>query len=208
MPDSADYREIERARATRFETLELVDGLDQEQIDFAAEEGSWSLGQVLDHLIKTDGLYFKNIHRLVARKKAGKTPFIYRGISSVMSMPKPLRLVAPLFEVPFAVPNSLLPSALRHKVGANRKLPLKAPDAFIPRADRPIAELREDLHKLIDDLDLLEKEDMDLRKLYYYNPVLGLATVPGAIEFLAVHEERHQGQLREILSSPEFPRAA
>ena len=208
MPDSAGYREIERARATRFETLELVHGLDQDQIDFAADEKSWSLGQVLDHLLKVDGLYMKNIDRLVARKKAGKMPFVYRGINSVMPLPKPMRWVAPLFEIPFALPNSLIPSALRHKVSANRKLPLKAPDAFIPSAGRPIAELREDLRGMVDRLDRLESEDIDLRKLYYYNPVLGLATVPSAIEFVAVHEQRHQGQLREILSNPDLPRSA
>ena len=116
MADSvSDYRELERARAVRFETLEMVENLSQEQLD-AQEEDSWSLGQVLDHLIKVDAMYLKNIDTLVARKKAGKMPFIYRGIASVTPLPTPLRLVSTLFEIPFIVPNSLMPSAIRQSL--------------------------------------------------------------------------------------------
>ena len=162
----------------------------RDALDFSTDD-AWSLGEILDHLVKVDRVYLKNIDRLVARKKAGKMPFMYRGFADMVSLPKPLRKVAPLFELPMTLSNSLLPSAIRQSISANRSIPLKAPGILKPEKHRDGAALREDLRRLIDELDRLESKSFDLRKLYYYNPILGLVTVPGAVEFLAGHEKRH-----------------
>ena len=45
-------------------------------------------------------------------------------------------------------------------------------------------------------------------KLRYYNPLCGFTNLPGVLSFLASHERRHQGQMRDILASDQFPTGA
>lgn len=201
--------EIDEARATRFETLALLDGLDQQQCDYRPAPGKWSPGEVIDHLLKADAFYLRELEELLRRARAGRLPFLYRGVADLIDLPKPLHYVLPFAELPFAVANSFVPAPLRRAFIGERRLPLRSPDLMVPEADRTLDELRDGLHQLIDRLDVLEqKGGADLYRLRYYNPVVGLTNLPAAIKFLAHHEKRHQRQLRDLLSSEDFPQAA
>ena len=200
------YPEIDDARATRFDTLALIDGLDQEQIDYRPA-ARWSLSEVLDHLVKVDTIYLGELDRLVQRKLDGKLPFLYRPIGKWVKVPFFLRPVTYFAEAPVAFANTFLPSMVRQKIVSDRRFATKAPKAIRPVSRRPAEELREDLHAYVDRLDALEHQDeVDLRQLYYYNPIVGLTQVTGALRFVARHEKRHQEQIRDILSDSGFPR--
>ncbi|MEO1083380.1 MAG: DinB family protein [Acidobacteriota bacterium] len=201
--------EIDEARATRFETLALLDGLEQGQLDFRPTAGRWSAGEVLDHLLKADAFYLRELDELLRRADAGRVPFLYRGVADLIDVPKPIERMLPFAEIPFAMANSFFPAPLRRAIVAERRLPLRVPDVMAPQAGRSVAELKDGLHRLIDRLDGLEHgRHGDLYRLRYYNPVVGLTSLPSAVKFLANHEKRHQRQLRDVLSSADFPQAA
>ena len=200
------YPEIDDARATRFDTLALIDGLDQEQIEYRPP-ARWSLSEVLDHLVKVDVIYLGELERLMDRKRKGKLPFLYRPIDKWVKVPLPLRPMTYFAEMPVAFANTFLPSIVRHRLVGDRRFATKSPTAIQPEARRSLETLREELHAYVDRLDEIEHQtDLDLRKLYYYNPIVGLTHVTGALRFVARHEKRHQDQIRDILSSSGFPR--
>ena len=200
--------EIDEARATRFETLALLDGLTQEQVDYRPAPAKWSAGEIIDHLLKADAFYLRELEELLRRARSGRVPFLFRSVAEIVDIPRPLHYVLPFAEIPFAVANSFFPAPLRRAVIAERRLPLRSPELMAPETGRSVAELKDDLHGLIDRLDAMEQDGSDLYRLRYYNPVVGLTNLPSAIKFLANHEKRHQRQLRDLLSARGFPQAA
>jgi hypothetical protein len=41
--------------------------------------------------------------------------------------------------------------------------------------------------------------------MFVSHPLLGRNDVAGLLRFLALHEQRHQSQMKEIVSDPQFP---
>ncbi len=203
------YEQFEEAREIRRETLELVEGLDQKQSEFRPKADKWSVGEVLDHLIKLDGLIVRELEVAINQRRGG-LPFVYRGVADIdTTVPWLLRPVLPFFEVPFAVFNAVVPLSLRNAFTGNRDIPLQAPGVIRPRSRRPIGTLRAELGGTFDRLEQQQKDDpdIDLDGVYYYNPITGLNSVAGLYKFVSNHEQRHQKQLREILGDESFPSA-
>ena len=78
------------------------------------------------------------------------------------------------------------------------------------RPGRPSEDLRRELAGFDPWLEAFfsDNPDVDWVKLRYYNPLCGFTNLPGVLSFLASHERRHQGQIRDILTSKRFPTAA
>ncbi|MEM9594011.1 MAG: DinB family protein [Acidobacteriota bacterium] len=204
------YREYDDALATRHDTLSLVAGLSQEQADYRPAPGKWSVGEVLDHLLKTDEIVAKEIRVAIRRRRKG-APLVYRGISAFgVPIPKLLRPALPFFEVPFSVFNAAVPAGVRRAVTGNRRVPAEAPGILRPQAGRDLRILQQELRDAYRDYgaQVAGAADLDLRKLWYYNPIMGLSPLPSLFSFIANHERRHQGQLRDILATVTFPAAA
>ncbi len=207
---SKTYQEFEDARAVRVETLSLVEGLDQEQADFRPAEDGWSVGEVLDHLVKLDALIVRELEVTLDQRRSG-IPFVYRSLGDVdTTLPWVLRPILPFFEIPFSFFNAVFPQSLRRALTGNRGIPLPAPGVIKPRAGRPIAELCEELRSSYGVLERQQGDnpEYDLSNVYYYNSITGLNSVAGMYQFIANHEERHQGQLRDILGAACFPEVA
>lgn len=203
------YEEFDNARDIRRETLQLVEGLDQEQSEWRPASDKWSVGQVLDHLVKLDELIVRELEVAINQRRRG-LPFVYRGLADIdTTVPWVLRPVLPFFEVPFGVFNAVVPQSLRNAFTGNRNVPLQAPKVIEPRSGRPIESLRQDLEETFDELERQQNDDpdTDLDRVYYYNPITGLNSVSGLYKFVSNHEERHQKQLREILGDESFPQA-
>ena len=196
-------QELEEARATRFETLSIVADLDQEQSEHRPEPEKWSVGEVLDHLLKLDAFVVRELEMTLAQRRRG-LPLTYRSIADVdTTIPWVLRPVLPLIEVPFAFANAVFPQSLRRSILGSRRVPLQAPGILRPRFGRPIAALREELGKTFDVLEEQQAEspNVDPAAVYYYNPITGLNSVAGMYLFVSNHEKRHQGQLRDLVAT-------
>lgn len=199
---------LDTLRRTRRETVRLTDGLSQAQVDFSPGPDRWSVGEVLDHLIRIDRLFGDEYAELFRRGRRSGCAFRFRGLSqSGLSVPLVPQALLPLFDVPAAVLGVVVPRPVRQALLGNRAVPAQAPPPIRPRKGRPLADLRRDLQEAIETLEALlaANRDVRLESLYYYNPLIGFTDLPGILSFLASHESRHQGQLREILAAPGFP---
>ena len=197
-------------RDARARTLAMTDGLSQAQLDYAPARGRWSVGEVLDHLLLAEKMNREQFAELIALQKRGRRAELRRSFAdvnvSVAYLPKSL---LPFLEIPFTVLNLLIPVGAREAIMRNRVIPAQNPDAATPRRGRAAAELRRDLAASLGETLALFAADpgLDYRAMVVQHPLLGRNDVGALLRFLALHEERHQAQISEVMSAPQFPRA-
>jgi len=202
MPSEAPT--LDRVRRVRRETLRLTGDLDQERLDRRPSPRRWSVGEVLDHLILSDRFYRGDVERLFELARAGERPVLRRSFAdldpSILFFPKRL---LPLLEPPLAVMNLFMPRSLRDWIARNRLIPAQNPEISEPRPGRPAEELRHELAESLEETEAVfrDAEGLDLTAIEHYHPLLGKRDLAGLLDFIADHEERHQAQIREILST-------
>lgn len=203
--------ELDLLRSARAETLEMSARLSQNQADFAPAPGKWSAGEVLDHLLVAEKLSRGLISQLIDLEMGGKRPVISLGFrevnTSVAFIPRSL---LPFLDVPFTVLNLFVPPFVREAMMQFRIVPAQNPDIAVPRRGVSIAKLREALDSSCrQTAELLRANpSIDYRRLRYQHPLLGDNNVLNILRIVALHERRHQSQLRDILNARWFPKAA
>lgn len=201
---------LEMFRSTRVQTMAMVDGLTQVQIDHVPARGKWSVGEVLDHLILGQRLNLSYIAEVIGMKKAGQQPVLRLSFTdvdvSVGYIPKSL---LPALEAPFTVMNMFLPTTIRDFITSHRLVPAQNPRLTNPRRARPVDELRGELVSSLKEMEaLLESHaDFNYSEMVIQHPLLGNNNVPGLLRFLALHEQRHQSQINDIITTAQFPKS-
>ena len=205
-------RSFSSFRDTRHRTLELARGLTQEQMDHSVRSGKWSVGEVLDHLVRVDELFRDEYDELLRRwKKRRGGVSLHRSLADVgLELPLVPNALRPLFDVPAALAGVFVPRPVRQAIFANRAVPTRAPARIAPRAGRPAADLVGELTGFEAYLErfFADNPGVDWPSLRYYNPLCGFTNLPGILSFVASHERRHQAQIRDILAAEGFPGAA
>ncbi len=204
------YRELERFRTVRGETLKLAEGLSQQQLDFKPKPEIWSVGEVLDHLHRFDELFGSEIKELLRLKGQGKRPFIRRSLSDYgLSLPCFPDALLPFLEPPLLAVNLFVPESVRGAMFRSRAVPAKSPPLTAPEQGRAGEALRRELQDFPDSVDRMAEATggADLRELKFYQPLTGFTNAAGVLETLANHELRHQAQIRDVLAAPGFPAA-
>ena len=201
---------LEMFRSTRVQTMAMVDGLTQAQIDHVPARGKWSIGEVLDHLILGQRLNVCYIAEVIEMKKAGRQPVRKLNFSDVdVSVGYIPKSVLPVLETPFTILNMFVPTGVRDFMTRNRLVPAQNPNITTPRRGRSSADLHHDLVSSLKELrTLLESHaHLDFSEMMIMHPLLGANNVPGLVRFLALHEQRHQSQIDDVLKSPRFPKS-
>lgn len=202
--------ELERFRAARARTLALTGGLTQAQMDYAPAAGKWSVGEVADHLLLAEKIYRDQIAQLIELARAGREPVVYRPLAdlniSFAFLPKPL---LPFAELPLTVMSLFVPRAARELMMRYRIVPAQNPDAASPRRLRKAEELRAELSASLRETEsiLAAHPGLDYKALIVRHLLLGENNVPQLLRLAALHEERHQTQISEIMKNPGFPNA-
>lgn len=207
---SRAYPGIEVFRAVRRQTLALVDGRSQGQLDHRPAADAWSIGEVLEHLRLFDDQFLAEIEALLALAREGKRPFRRQGLTELgFRLPLVPQVFTPFFELPLTVANAILPERIRELFIRTRFVAAQAPPAAQPERGRPASALRSDLRSTLTRIDrlLADHPEIDFETLRLYQPLAGFKTAPGLLQFGANHELRHQAQIRDILASPGFPAA-
>ena len=195
-------------RSTRAATLQLCSGLTQAQSEFAAKSGTWSVGENLHHLIRTESFYRQTLAQLIERQKAGKRAVLQIGLkevnTSIAYIPKS---VLPLLEIPFTVFNMFVPNMVREAAFEYRLIPAQRPDVSKPAKGMSIESLRKDLKSSFEELSTLfyTNPSLDYRAMKVRHPIIGSHDALQILRVIALHEKRHQSQIRDILRSPNFP---
>lgn len=197
---------IERAfaefAAARGRSVAMAAPLTQAQLDFSPRPERWSAGQILDHLLRAEDLYRGEIGRLIDLARAGKRPYIRRTFSEINVSPLFVPdIFLPMFDAPFTLMNRLIPQAVRDFAIENPWLPMRNPTIATPHAGRPGAELRDELVSSLERTRMLlvSNAELDFDRMISEHPLMGVATVPQILSFLARHERRHQSQIEKSL---------
>jgi hypothetical protein len=203
--------QLDAFRQARLATLERVAPLSQQQLDFSPARRKWSVGEVMDHLVRVEATYRSEIAELIRLAESGQKPFLKRSFKdidvSIFHLPKAL---LPFLEIPFTISSRLMPRAVGAFVASSRAIPIQNPAAATPVAGRPAADLARDLRASLAAMEALfaAHPSLDYHQLIHQHPLFGVNDVTQLLEILTLHERRHQAQIAEILAAPAFPQAA
>jgi hypothetical protein len=194
--------------AARGRTVAIAAPLTQAQLEFSPRYGRWSVGEVLDHLLRAEDLYRGEVARLVELARAGRQPYLRRTFADVNVSPLYLPDVfLPMLDIPFSVMNRFIPQAVRDFAVEYPLLPMRNPTIATPRRARPGAALRDELMSSLERTRTLLASNADLpfEQMVSEHPLMGAANVPQIFAFLARHERRHHSQIEKVRSDARFP---
>jgi hypothetical protein len=194
--------------SVRGETRRLAEGLTQEQAEFAPAPRKWSVGEILDHLLLSEGIYREKFRQLIMLHKAGRTAVVRSSFgeidTSVLFIPKS---ILPLLNVPFSIFNLFVPPFVREIMTQYPLMPAQNPDSATPRKGRSVAELHSELESSLKETQALfeANPDLDYRRMRFSHPLLGDNHALQVLRILALHERRHQSQIRGVFKTNGFP---
>jgi hypothetical protein len=197
---------------TRAATLRMVCELPQHDMDWSPAPRQWSVGEILDHLIKSGELYRNEMVALVDLARRGKDAYIRKTVQEIDFAPAFLpKQLLPLVDVPFTVMTLFVPPFMRDMmIRSAAVMKGQSPEIARPRKGRLAAQLICELQASLDNTVNLLRENPDLPydQMRLQHPMLGVNNVPQLLRLTALHERRHQDQMRRILSQLRTPTRA
>jgi hypothetical protein len=179
---TALHAEFEAAKA---DARDLLAGLDDPAFNWRRMPGTWSMAECLDHLNLTGRKYLRALDRAIEAGRAkgllGAGPFRYGLLESwtVRAMDAP-----PMFRI-------------------------KAPKAFVPAPEAPLAESLASFLALQDEFQksLGRADGLDLRRVKARSPVSRHIkfSLGKAFAGIAAHQRRHLWQARQLRNADGFP---
>lgn len=175
---------IDGLEFAKSEVADIADGLSHGQFNWRAEEGSWSVGECIDHLYQT-GFH---LHRVMTEemdiaRKDGRTkegPFKYSFVGN------------------FFVKSAGVPKK-------TDKGKVSAPKLYLPGAEFDRDELIPKFVSLQDDLIAMTRaaDGLDLKRIKVTSPAVKIVRVSLGIwlKLLPNHQKRHFLQARRVLAS-------
>ncbi|MBM3814592.1 MAG: DinB family protein [Acidimicrobiia bacterium] len=165
----------------------LLNGLDQQQVNWSPAPGSWSIAQNLQHLNLTNKFFLANLEKVVAYgRAAGRLaggPYSYSLLSRWM-----LKIVQPPAKTKFKAPKSFQPQ---------QEIGLEALHATWTQSHDTLREL------------IQASNGLDLVGIKVASPVTSLLKYNLGMAFwiITAHDRRHLAQAREVRNHSAFPRA-
>ena len=186
----------------------LVDDLTQQQADFRRSAESWSIAQVISHLLLSDMLYREQMQRLIKLVSEGKPAAVEMTLkevnSSIAFIP---RDVMPAFEVPLKFFNMMTPRVVREAIFRYPVMPAGNPGISEPAKSAPIDALLADLHTSVAQTEALfaGQVPVNLKEMTVIHPLMGTNNAIELLSLMGAHEERHQRQIRGIQNDSRYP---
>jgi hypothetical protein len=167
--------------------------------------GTWSIAEVLDHLVQTEVAFRNYLRQALENARAGGKGKIRIGFREVDTRLRPL----PGSWMPMLTPvlfllHAVTPFSARLAVMRKPGLVLAAaPKVAEPLGERALVELRKDLAAEMHETAALFEGDLPeaLPQVRAVHPLYGSNSVAQVVRLMAAHEERHQYQLRAILKN-------
>lgn len=193
---------LEDFRETRRQTLTIVQPLSQKQFDSCPAPGTWSVGEVVEHLVLMEGVQRSNIEKLIRLKREGRRPFLRVSLDELdVGFPFVPKFLMPWLELPLSISTAFMMKPVLHFITRNRLIPATAPTKGRPRRGLPADELRENLKSSLERTSTMfeANADLDFRELSYQHAVLGISNALDVLAILTNHEKGHQSQIDAIL---------
>lgn len=180
----SEYRR--QLREARADAEKLVEGLTDAQFNWSPAPGRWSIAECLDHLNSGWLVLPKLDHKIASATEKG-----LRG------------------EGPYRHP--LLGRLYVRFVEPPPKIRFRAPKAYVPKPDQPLAAVAPRFFELQDELirRVLAADGLDLGEIRMSSPITRKfrMSLGQWFAFLAAHERRHLWQAWQVRNHPAFPAA-
>lgn len=176
---------ITSAKSIAVDAQKLFGGLSEAQLNWQPNQETWSVGECLEHLIKTNGEMLGAVE--------GHVNGTHRQT---------------IFEK-FAVGSGYFGNYVLKAVQPENKNKLKAPKVFRPTTSKVGAGIVE---KFVDNQDqvinlMQRSENLDLEKTIVTSPVASFITYSlfNAFKIVVTHERRHFRQAQNVMKLKDFP---
>lgn len=179
-------RLISALEAANRNATELAGGLSPQQLNWRSREDTWSIGQCLDHLRATNGVYLPAI----AASLTGRAP-------------NPVQEITPGWFGRWFLRNYIQPSPDTKRAHAPKKI---APRSEIaPNVLELFVASNEAFRELI-----YRARDFDVNRIRFRNPFVSVLrfTVGTGLEIVSQHQRRHLLQAERITKDVGFPARA
>ena len=189
-------------------TLRMAAGLTPEQAHYTPSRDKWSVAQILDHLLLTEGLYRAQLKRLLDMAREGKQLNIDISLGEVdLNLPFIPRALMPMMSTPLTVMNMFVPHAVRETLLRFPIMKAKNPKVAEPAPSKPIDVLRRELASSLAETGALFAGDLpdSASRVTASHPVFGRNTIAKILALMTAHEERHGGQIGGLLRHRGFP---
>ena len=170
---------FEYLQETKVGLNKSVDGLSEEQMIFKPDDESWSVAQVIEHIVAVEGA-LKSM--LEAKFEAGETPDLKADVKMT---------------------DDQVVALITDRTGKIKTQEQFQPSGKFSNADEAI-EAFNDQRENIDDW--LKGSDVDMRN-YVNDFPFGKIDAYQTVLFMAGHSARHTAQIEEVKSNPDFPQS-
>jgi hypothetical protein len=200
---------IEGFRSVRVVTSGLIADITQLQADFRPSPKSWSIAQIVGHLLLSERMYREQMQRLIALAREGKATNVELTLqqvnSSVAFIPRDMM---PALEIPLKVFNNFVPRVVREAMFRYPLIPASSPAISEPAKSAPIEALRADLVTSLAATEAPFRETLpaNLKSMTVTHPLMGTNNAIELLGLMGAHEERHQTQINAIKSNAGYPR--
>ncbi|MEQ1945940.1 MAG: DinB family protein [Bryobacteraceae bacterium] len=208
---SVRTNELRQYRNIRQKTLSMAEHLTEQQAAFRPSVSSWSAGEILDHLVKSQQLYQNQFEKLAAMAHRGERAVLYLDQNDIdFALPFVPKALMPLMATPLGLINAFVPSVVRETLIRNRVIPAGNPAASQPGEHLAIDAVRQSLRDTMDAQERFFEANPDLPydDMRVCHPAIGNNNVAALLRICFLHEQRHQDQLNDLLKHPHFPLAA
>lgn len=201
--------ELDKFRAVRRRTLEILASVTQDQAAWSPRGGVWSMLQIADHLLRSEELYREQFIRLIEMAREGKKTTINISLREVdASFSIIPREIVPIFEIPFRMISMFVPSVVRETIIRYPLVSAINPKVSDPRPGLNVETLREQMALGIDVTAAVFTPPLpkNLDEMKISHPILGNNNVVNILRIITAHEERHHGQMNNLRTQAGFPR--
>ncbi len=158
----------------------LVSKITTEQLNTSPAPKKWSIGELLDHIVTSNKLYFETFDTI------GNGNHTNPGMLGLKFIPKALGKM---------VVNSITPETKRKS---------KTASIFVPATSTHELSYIEEFKECQENLKerVIKMKEMETEKIWIRSPVTGMIiyTLEDALRLLLNHEKRHLGQAEAILN--------
>jgi hypothetical protein len=200
---------LDRCRIVRKATLDLIAPLSQPQLDFSPGTAQWSIGQIADHLLLTDGLYQPTFLQMIDRARSGDESTLHISIREMNPTVGPIpRAIMPYLAPAFSLFSNMIPHAVRETMLRVPFLPSGHPTLSTPRPGRTSEQLCHDLADSLETTETILLGDLppNFSRMRAEHPVLGTNSAAQVLDLMSAHEQRHQQQIRGVMAAARFPK--
>lgn len=164
---------------TKDDFVKQLTGLSDAQLNFRAAEGRWTIGEIAEHIIVTEGALLGLLQSPAMKSQApeGKDNFRVRDTAVILAVTNRIQK--------FNAPEQVRPNGR-----------WKTRDELLANFEKQRAQTTE----------FMKANKVDMRNHFMDNPLVGMIDSFQWFLFAVGHSERHLLQLKEVKVDPNYPR--